>query len=87
MNCPKCRSETRVVDSRMNEDSIRRRRECRECGHRFSTMEVDVNYYATTMERKEKAFREAFFDGFSELGARLYCALGFEERENDGESD
>ena len=49
-------------------------------------MEVDVDYYATTMERKEKAFREAFFDGFAELGTRLYCALGFEERGNDGES-
>lgn len=42
MRCPKCGfEESKVVDSRPaeNNDSIRRRRECIECGFRFTTYE------------------------------------------------
>lgn len=40
MYCPKCRhNDLKVVDSRDVEDGIRRRRECLECGHRFTTYE------------------------------------------------
>jgi transcriptional repressor NrdR len=42
MRCPSCDStKTRVVDSRLTEpgDSIRRRRECEQCGSRFTTYE------------------------------------------------
>jgi transcriptional repressor NrdR len=42
MRCPFCRHlKTRVVDKRNLEelDTIRRRRECRSCGRRFSTYE------------------------------------------------
>lgn len=42
MLCPVCQSEdTRVIDSRAAEQgrSIRRRRECSQCGHRFTTYE------------------------------------------------
>lgn len=42
MRCPKCTSaNTKVLDTRTskNETSIRRRRECLECGHRFTTIE------------------------------------------------
>ena len=42
MRCLKCNSlEDKVIDSRMNKDglSIRRRRECLGCGHRFTTYE------------------------------------------------
>lgn len=42
MRCPKCGcEESKVVDSRPSEnyDSIRRRRECVKCGHRFTTYE------------------------------------------------
>lgn len=42
MRCPKCTSlETKVLDTRTgkNETSIRRRRECLDCGYRFSTIE------------------------------------------------
>lgn len=42
MHCPFCRHpDSRVVDSRTAEDgsSIRRRRECPNCGKRFSTLE------------------------------------------------
>jgi transcriptional repressor NrdR len=43
MYCPFCRHpDSRVIDSRTSDDgvSIRRRRECPECGRRFSTMET-----------------------------------------------
>ena len=43
MNCPFCRFEdSRVVDSRPVEEgtTIRRRRECPQCGQRFSTQEI-----------------------------------------------
>jgi len=42
MKCPKCQSvETKVVDSRVieNNQTIRRRRECEFCQHRFTTFE------------------------------------------------
>jgi len=42
MHCPFCRfSDSRVVDSRTSDDgaSIRRRRQCPECGRRFTTVE------------------------------------------------
>lgn len=42
MRCPYCRFvDSRVLDSRVTEDAsaIRRRRECRSCGKRFTTLE------------------------------------------------
>lgn len=42
MRCVKCNSlDDKVIDSRISKDgfSIRRRRECLECGHRFTTYE------------------------------------------------
>ena len=42
MRCPKCTSiEDKVIDSRISKEgnTIRRRRECLECGHRFTTTE------------------------------------------------
>lgn len=43
MNCPFCRkAESRVVDSRTTDDgsAIRRRRQCNNCGKRFTTVET-----------------------------------------------
>lgn len=43
MHCPYCRhTDSRVVDSRVADDgsSIRRRRQCGECGRRFTTVET-----------------------------------------------
>ena len=42
MHCPFCSdSETKVIDSRLvaEGDQVRRRRECQECGERFTTFE------------------------------------------------
>jgi transcriptional repressor NrdR len=46
MRCPKCTSiEDKVIDSRISKEgsTIRRRRECLECGHRFTTTETLVH--------------------------------------------
>ncbi len=43
MHCPFCKhDDSRVIDSRTGEDggAIRRRRQCPECGRRFSTIET-----------------------------------------------
>lgn len=41
MRCPFCHfEESKVTDSRSGDDSIRRRRECLQCGKRFTTFET-----------------------------------------------
>ena len=46
MNCPSCGSPILiVVDSRAVPGSIRRRRECTKCSHRFTTYEVYEKQY------------------------------------------
>jgi len=39
MKCPFCRKDTKVLESRESDDSLRRRRECNDCGKRFTTYE------------------------------------------------
>jgi transcriptional repressor NrdR len=54
MRCPKCTSiEDKVIDSRIARDgnTIRRRRECLECGHRFTTNESLVRDNLTVIKR------------------------------------
>lgn len=43
MNCPECQAETIVADSRVSSrgNSVRRRRECPGCAHRFTTYEME----------------------------------------------
>ncbi|KXU37532.1 transcriptional regulator NrdR [Cephaloticoccus primus] len=61
MRCPKCASiEDKVIDSRISREgnTIRRRRECLECGHRFSTTEVLVRDGLVVIKRDGR--REEF---------------------------
>jgi len=61
MRCPKCTSiEDKVIDSRISREgnSIRRRRECLECGHRFSTTESLVRDGLVVIKRDGR--REEF---------------------------
>ncbi len=61
MRCPKCTSiEDKVIDSRISKEgnTIRRRRECLECGHRFSTTEMLVREGLFVIKRDER--REDF---------------------------
>jgi transcriptional repressor NrdR len=61
MRCPKCTSvEDKVVDSRISKEgnAIRRRRECLECGHRFTTTETLVRDGIVVIKRDGR--REEF---------------------------
>ena len=43
MNCPRCESSTKTLETRRVPDgAVRRRRECTSCGHRFTTYERAV---------------------------------------------
>ena len=61
MKCPACAyTDSRVVDSRPSADgsTIRRRRECLECGKRFTTYEI-IETVPLVVVKKDKA-REPF---------------------------
>ena len=45
MTCPYYEGPTGIADSRKNEDSVIRRRECKKCGKRFKTIEIDYDLY------------------------------------------
>ena len=54
MRCPKCTSiEDKVIDSRISKEgsTIRRRRECLECGYRYSTTEMLVRDGVVVIKR------------------------------------
>ncbi|HEV3156453.1 MAG TPA: transcriptional regulator NrdR [Candidatus Baltobacteraceae bacterium] len=65
--CPSCRkSETRVVDSRDDENVVRRRRECLACKHRFTTYERIESprlYVVKKDGRRELYAREKILNG------------------------
>jgi len=57
MRCPKCEAkENRVIDSRevRNGNSIRRRRLCLNCGHRFTTYEEIQRAQLQVVKRDER---------------------------------
>ena len=63
MHCPFCQHEdTRVIDSRLTEDgsTVRRRRECPQCGERFNTFETAELKLPAIVKSGER--REAFDD-------------------------
>lgn len=65
--CPSCRkSETRVVDSRDDENVVRRRRECLDCKSRFTTyerMEAPRQYVVKKDGRREQYNRDKVLTG------------------------
>lgn len=72
MRCVRCEAETAVLDSRaaaMN--TIRRRRECTACGHRFTTYESTVS--------PARALKQ--ISGQAERSRRWYLNLSPEVRE------
>lgn len=68
LKCVKCTGETEVVDSRQGKNGVRRRRECKDCRHRFTTWErasythmrrVDIPRDAILrLRQKGKVYRE-----------------------------
>lgn len=74
MKCPFCSKEnTRVIDSRPAEDSsaIRRRRQCDECGKRFTTYEK-VESIPLIVIKKDN-IREAYDRSKIEAGVLRSC--------------
>ncbi len=73
MRCPYCGSlNSRVTNSRNVENGIRRRRECRDCRHRFTTYERI--YAAALMVTKRDNRREEFDREKLAAGVRKACA-------------
>jgi transcriptional repressor NrdR len=71
MFCPFCRfTDTRVIDSRTSDDglSVRRRRECPDCGGRWSTLET-----ASLSVIKRNGVIEAFSREKIVAGVRKAC--------------
>lgn len=74
MKCPNCGfADSRVLDSRPTEEgnSIRRRRECVECGKRFTTYEFIETTPITVI--KKDGSREYFNRGKLEAGIMHAC--------------
>jgi transcriptional repressor NrdR len=74
MKCPYCRSgDSRVVDTRemAGTDAIRRRRQCRQCGRRYTTYER-VEPISLTVVKKDGR-REPYDRRKLETGIRLAC--------------
>ncbi|MFC8502464.1 transcriptional regulator NrdR [Pedococcus sp. NPDC057267] len=71
MHCPFCRhTDSRVMDSRTTDDgsSIRRRRQCPECGRRFTTIET-----ASLTVTKRSGVSEPFSRAKVLAGVRKAC--------------
>lgn len=74
MRCPFCANvEDKVIDSRSSKDGavIRRRRECLECGERFTTYEQVENLSLSVV--KSDGRREAFDREKLVKGLRIAC--------------
>lgn len=75
MKCPECGKTTDVKDTRLRDYGMRRRRECKHCGRRFSTVEItddEYNYLSNglelnkeTVERLKKVYSN--FEEFMEF--------------------
>ena len=74
MRCPYCQNErSRVVDtSHESRGGVRRRRQCLDCGQRFSTYERPIS--ATPLVVKQDGTREEFDREKLTQGIRISCA-------------
>jgi len=73
MKCPYCDADDQssVVDTTREEDGIRRRRECKACGRRFSTYERVIR--STPLLIKGNGDREAFDRDKLIRGIQIAC--------------
>lgn len=73
MKCPYCESaRSRVIDTTRTTRGVRRRRECRGCGQRFSTLERAI--LTTPLVVKRDGQREEFSREKLLAGLRTACA-------------
>lgn len=83
MHCPFCSAEdTKVVDSRIADDgsSVRRRRECTECGERFTT------YESAQLRMPQLVKSDGRREAFSEDKLRAGIKRALEKRPVDAEA-
>ncbi len=73
MNCPDCKAGTRVIETRGADAgaALRRRRECPECGHRFTTYE---RCEPDALHVRKRGGRRERFDPLKLRGALLAAA-------------
>ena len=74
MHCPRCKSDdTSVIDSRISEEgrTVRRRRECTKCNHRFTTFERQE--LSSLIVIKRDSTREPYSREKLERGIWLSC--------------
>ena len=74
MRCPRCSGlEDKVLQSRISQDgkSIRRRRECENCGHRFTTYEHIEEFIPVVVKKDGR--REPFDPGKVVTGIMRAC--------------
>ena len=72
MKCPYCGKKSKVVDTRSAGEGIRRRRECKSCGQRFTTYERVAPMRLVVV--KTDGRREEFDRGKLLAGMRKACA-------------
>lgn len=73
MRCPYCQSDNiMVLDTNDTHGEVRRRRKCKDCGQRFSTIERPL--LATPMIIKKDGTREVFDREKLMRGIRIACA-------------
>ncbi len=52
--CPKCGVDGFVIDTRIEGDIIRRRRKCENCGHRWTSVEIDKIEYIKLLRLRNR---------------------------------
>ena len=75
MNCPLCKGQTIVVDSRPHDNDTTRRRECLACEYRFTTIEVSREQYQRLLPPDRAALRASVDRFLQSLKEAIYKAL------------
>jgi transcriptional regulator NrdR family protein len=78
MLCPKCGGKTATVNSRDIVGGRRRRRECKTCGYRFTTIEVASASIASSAVSRIKRWKENASATLEELDAILKEESGWQ---------
>lgn len=83
VHCPVCKGESQVIDTREADNSIRRRRACQACQHRFTTYErIELPKLMVIKRdgRRESFSREKLIEGIRKAcEKRPVCLANMEE--------
>ncbi len=84
MRCPYCAKEdSKVIDTRESDETIRRRRECLKCGRRFTTYErvAQTSLMVIKQDNRREAFdRQKLMNGIVRACAKRPVATDLIER-------